>query len=85
MAKIKPLMLEIEKELWNEFKSYVRKDKTLNDAVVELIRREVGKEKLTATDILNKTELGKDLMNDIGFRLIELMKQEEAKKKKKSS
>jgi hypothetical protein len=39
--KIKPLTLEIERKLWEKFKSRVNRDKTLNDAVVGLIEKEV--------------------------------------------
>lgn len=43
MAKkrIKPLLLDIEKSLWDKFKMKVTKDITLNEAVVKLIEREV--------------------------------------------
>jgi len=43
--KIKAITLEIEKDLWEKFKSKVTKDKTLNDAVVNLIKKEVGVKK----------------------------------------
>jgi len=41
--KIKPITLEIEKELWDKFKNVTPRDITLNDAVVDLIRRKIGK------------------------------------------
>ena len=41
--RTKKLMLEISDELWDKFKLTVRRDKTLNDGVVELIQREVDK------------------------------------------
>ncbi len=41
--KIKPLTLEIDKKLWDKFKEKVPRTKRLNDAVVELIKKEVGK------------------------------------------
>ena len=45
--KIKPLTLIIEKETWDSFKNIVPSSISLNDAVVELIKRELedGKEK----------------------------------------
>ena len=36
---IRPLTLEIEKELWKKFKFGVPRTITLNDAVVELIKK----------------------------------------------
>lgn len=41
--KIKPLTLEIDLELWEKFKEKIPRAKTLNDAVVELIKKEVDK------------------------------------------
>jgi len=38
---IKPITLEIEKELWIKFKSKVTRDKTLNEAIVLLIKKEL--------------------------------------------
>ena len=38
MEKIKPLTLEIEKEIWDRFKEITPRTKTLNDAVVDLIK-----------------------------------------------
>ena len=38
---IRPLTLEIEKELWEKFKEKVPRTKSLNDAVVELIKEEI--------------------------------------------
>jgi hypothetical protein len=40
---IKPLTIEIEKELWEKFKDKIPRSKKLNDAVVELIKKEVEK------------------------------------------
>lgn len=40
---IKPITLEIDKNLWEKFKAIVTRDKTLNEAVIELIEREVKK------------------------------------------
>lgn len=42
-SKTKPLTLEIDKELWDTFKSLTPRTKALNDAVVELIEKEVNK------------------------------------------
>lgn len=39
------LLLDISDELWAKFKLTVPRDKTLNDAVVELIQREVDRRK----------------------------------------
>lgn len=41
--RIKPLLLVINPKLWNKFKSKTPRDIRLNDAVVELIEREVNK------------------------------------------
>ena len=43
MEKIKPITLEIEKEIWNKFKEKTPRTITLNDAIVELIKKEVIK------------------------------------------
>ena len=40
---IKPITLEIEKDLWEKFKGIVTRDKTLNEALIELIEKEVKK------------------------------------------
>jgi len=37
----KPLTLEIEKELWEKFKTLVPSSRTLNKSVVELIKKKV--------------------------------------------
>lgn len=39
----KPITLEIDSELWTKFKMLVPRTIKLNDAVVELIRKEVNK------------------------------------------
>ena len=41
--KIKPLTLEIDSELWNKFKEQTPRTITLNDAVVQLIKKEVSR------------------------------------------
>ena len=41
--KIKPMTLEIEKSLWDKFKEITPRTITLNDAVVDLIEKEVKK------------------------------------------
>lgn len=38
---IKPITIEIEKELWDKFKDAIPRTITLNDAIVELIEKEV--------------------------------------------
>lgn len=43
MVKIKPITLEIDKELWDKFKEKVPRTKTLNDSLVELIKLFVNK------------------------------------------
>ena len=43
MAKIKPITLEIEEELWIKFKEKTPRTITLNDKLVELIKKEVNK------------------------------------------
>lgn len=39
--KIKPITLEINKELWEKFKSITPRNITLNDKIVELIKDKV--------------------------------------------
>jgi hypothetical protein len=41
--KIKPLTLEIDKELWDKFKEQTPRTITLNEAVIQLIKKEVSK------------------------------------------
>jgi len=41
--KIKPLTLEIEKDLWEKFKEITPRTITLNEAVIELIKKEINK------------------------------------------
>ena len=38
---IKPITLEIEKEIWDIFKESIPRTITLNDAIVDLIEKEV--------------------------------------------
>lgn len=45
MEKIKPITLEIDKELWERFKESVPRKYSLNEAIVMLIRKKV-KDKL---------------------------------------
>jgi len=40
--KIKPLTLEVNKEIWEKFKSITPRTITLNDKVVELIKKFIG-------------------------------------------
>ena len=40
---IKPITIEIESSIWQKFKESIPRTKRLNDAVVELIEREVTK------------------------------------------
>lgn len=37
----KKLILEVDNHLWEKFKAKVSKDKTMNEAVVKLIQKEV--------------------------------------------
>ena len=43
MVKINPITIEVEKELWDKFKSITPRTKTLNQAIIELIEKEVKK------------------------------------------
>ncbi len=45
MVNIKPITLEIEKELWEKFKEITPRTITLNDAIVILILKEVKRKK----------------------------------------
>lgn len=40
---IKPITIEIDKDLWNEFKVKIPRTKTLNEAIVELIKDSLNK------------------------------------------
>ena len=42
MELIKPLTLVIEKEIWIKFKKNIPRGIRLNDAVVDLIKKELG-------------------------------------------
>uniref|UniRef100_A0A6M3IDY9 Antitoxin n=1 Tax=viral metagenome TaxID=1070528 RepID=A0A6M3IDY9_9ZZZZ len=42
MTSIKPITLEIEKELWTKFKEMTPRTVRLNDAIVELIAKKVA-------------------------------------------
>ena len=42
MVKIKPITLEIEKDIWIKFKNHVPRTIRLNDKIVELISKEVS-------------------------------------------
>ena len=42
--KIKPITLEIDKDLWNKFKVLIPRTVTLNDAIVALIVKKVEDE-----------------------------------------
>ena len=43
--RIKPITLEIEKEVWEKFKSKVTRDRTLNQAIEYLIEKYNEKER----------------------------------------
>lgn len=45
MKLIKPITLEIDEELWNKFKDLIPRTTKLNDAVVQLIAKEVDNER----------------------------------------
>jgi len=38
--------ITVDNELWGKFKQVITKDKTINDAIVELIKEKVGEKKL---------------------------------------
>ena len=38
---IKPITLEIDKNLWEKFKATVTRERTLNDAIVDLIKEDL--------------------------------------------
>lgn len=42
-GNIKPITLEIDEDLWIKFKEKIPRTITLNDAIVELIKKEVSK------------------------------------------
>lgn len=42
--KIKPITLIIEKEIWENFKKIIPRTETLNDTIVELIKKKLKKE-----------------------------------------
>ena len=39
---IKPITLEIDKRLWEKFKEKTPRTKTLNEAIVDLIKKEMS-------------------------------------------
>jgi len=41
--KVKPITLEIDKELWEKFKNSIPRTKRLNDALIELIKKHLKK------------------------------------------
>jgi len=43
MAEISPITLRIESSIWEKFKEQIPRTKTLNEALVELIKKEVKK------------------------------------------
>jgi len=43
MEKIKPITLEIEKNLWDKYKMRVPRTITLNESLIALIEKEVKK------------------------------------------
>lgn len=45
MTNRKKLTLFVKDELWNDFKKTITKDKTLNEAIVDLIQEEINKRK----------------------------------------
>ena len=46
MAKIKPITLEIDGELWQKFKEITHRTTRLNDAIVMLIKKEVNNDEV---------------------------------------
>lgn len=50
MDIIKPITVEIERELWERFKMTVTRDRTLNEAVVDLIKVKVEETKPSSDD-----------------------------------
>jgi len=43
METIKPLTLEIDKVTWDKFKDTIPRTTTLNEAIIQLIAKKVGK------------------------------------------
>ena len=43
--KIKPITLEIDKDLWNKFKNSIPRTITLNEAIINLIKEKLENEK----------------------------------------
>ena len=41
--KIKPITIQIDKEIWEKFKQRVPRSQTLNEALVELIKMKIYK------------------------------------------
>lgn len=46
MVKVKPLVLEIEEEVWREYKDLIPRTIKLNDSIVELIIKEIERRKI---------------------------------------
>jgi len=86
MEEINPLSLIIEREVWEKFKKIIPRDKKLNDAVVDLIKKEIKThKKQTAIDVINDEgftdEMVKALENKIMEIIEDKLKQEKSKKK----
>ena len=45
MVQVKPITLNIDQELWTNFKATVTRDRTLNEAVVQLIQEHIERSK----------------------------------------
>lgn len=55
MDLIKPITVEVEREVWEKFKMTVTRDRTLNDAVVDLIKLKVKEAKQTGVSSTTPT------------------------------
>lgn len=51
IQKIKPITLEIDEDLWIEFKNRVPRTITLNDAIIKLIEMEIKEGEYLNRDI----------------------------------
>ena len=51
MKQVKPITLIIDDELWHQFKSTINRDRTLNQAIVDLIKEHIVKYHSNKTNI----------------------------------
>jgi len=56
MGEIKPITLKIEEKLWKKFKEKTSRTITLNDAIINLIEKDVSKFYISQKEVKTKDE-----------------------------